>query len=260
LELFTTKLLPGYEEQRNKPEADGTSCLSPWLHYGHIGPQTIALAVDAAAKKDPALKAARDSYFNELIAWRELTINFVKFQPNYDSAECADAWAKKTIAEHAKDERDRVYTLEQMESAGTYDELWNAAQTQMVRHGWMHNYMRMYWAKKILEWTPDAPTAFQYCVYLNDKYFLDGAIRAGMGGLHGRSWASSIAPGVHVRSLGRYGICRVPRPGGSSIRSGTSSRCGTWRHRRLCRRSRAPTTLCRLRAERVRHSFGEGKA
>ena len=186
MELFTTKLLPGYEEQRNKPEADGTSCLSPWLHYGHIGPQTIALAVDAAAKKDPALKAARDSYFNELIAWRELTINFVKFQPNYDSAECADAWAKKTIAEHAKDERDRVYTLEQMESAGTYDELWNAAQTQMVRHGWMHNYMRMYWAKKILEWTPDAPTAFQYCVYLNDKYFLDGRDPGGYGGI---AWA-----------------------------------------------------------------------
>lgn len=186
LELFTTKLLPEYEVQRNKPETDGTSCLSPWLHYGHIGPQTIALAVDAAAKKNPALKAARDSYFNELIAWRELTINFVKFQPNYDNAECAEAWAKKTIAEHARDERERLYTLEQMEGAETYDELWNAAQTQMVRHGWMHNYMRMYWAKKILEWTPDASTAFQNCVYLNDKYFLDGRDPGGYGGI---AWA-----------------------------------------------------------------------
>lgn len=186
LELFTTKLLPEYEVQRNKPEADGTSCLSPWLHYGHIGPQTIALAVDAAAKRNPALKAARDSYFNELIAWRELTINFVKYQTNYDNAECAEEWAKKTIAEHARDERDRLYTLEQMESAETYDELWNAAQTQMVRHGWMHNYMRMYWAKKILEWTPDAATAFKYCVYLNDKYFLDGRDPGGYGGI---AWA-----------------------------------------------------------------------
>lgn len=186
LELFTTKLLAQYEVQRNKPETDGTSCLSPWLHYGHIGPQTIALAVDAAAKKNPALKAARDSYFNELIAWRELTINFVKYQPDYDSAECAEAWAKKTIAEHERDERERLYTLEQMESAQTHDDLWNAAQTQMVRHGWMHNYMRMYWAKKILEWTPDAATAYRHCVYLNDKYFLDGRDPGGYGGI---AWA-----------------------------------------------------------------------
>ncbi len=186
LKLFTGKLLRDYEVQRNKPEADGTSCMSPYLHYGHLGPQTIALAVDAAAKADPALKTARDSYFNELIAWRELTINFVKYQPNYDNAECAEAWAKKTIAEHARDERERLYTLEQMERAETYDELWNAAQIQMVRHGWMHNYMRMYWGKKILEWTPDAATAFRYCVYLNDKYFLDGRDPSGYGGI---AWA-----------------------------------------------------------------------
>ncbi|GAC1358295.1 MAG: deoxyribodipyrimidine photo-lyase [Acidobacteriaceae bacterium] len=186
LKLFTTKLLPQYEVQRNKPETDGTSCLSPWLHYGHIGPQTIALAVDAAAKSRPELQAARDSYFNELIAWRELTINFVKYQPNYDNAECAESWAKTTIEEHARDEREHLYTLEQMEGAETYDALWNAAQTQMVRHGWMHNYMRMYWAKKILEWTPDAATAFQYCVYLNDKYFLDGRDPGGYGGI---AWA-----------------------------------------------------------------------
>lgn len=186
LKLFTGELLRDYEVQRNKPEADGTSCMSPYLHYGHLGPQTIALAVDAAAKADPALKTARDSYFNELIAWRELTINFVKYQPNYDNAECAEAWAKKTIAEHAGDERERLYTLEQMERAETYDELWNAAQIQMVRHGWMHNYMRMYWGKKILEWTPDAATAFRYCVYLNDKYFLDGRDPSGYGGI---AWA-----------------------------------------------------------------------
>lgn len=186
LKLFTGKLLRDYELQRNKPEADGTSCMSPYLHYGHLGPQTIALAVDAAAKADPALKTARDSYFNELIAWRELTINFVKYQPNYDNAECAEAWAKKTIAEHARDERERLYTLEQMERAETYDELWNAAQIQMVRYGWMHNYMRMYWGKKILEWTPDAATAFRYCVYLNDKYFLDGRDPSGYGGI---AWA-----------------------------------------------------------------------
>ncbi len=186
LQLFTTGLLAEYETQRNKPETDGTSCLSPWLHYGHVGPQTIALAVDAAAKKNPALSSARDSYFNELIAWRELTINFVRYQSNYDSADCAEAWAKKTIAEHARDEREHLYTRDQLEHAQTYDELWNAAQTQMVRHGWMHNYMRMYWAKKILEWTPDIATAFRHCVYLNDKYFLDGRDPGGYGGI---AWA-----------------------------------------------------------------------
>ncbi len=186
LELFTTKLLPEYVTQRNKPENDGTSCMSPWLHYGHIGPQTIALAVNAAAERNPALRPARDSYFNELIAWRELTINFVRYQPNYDNVECAEAWAKKTIAEHAHDEREHLYTRDQMEGAETYDELWNAAQTQMVRHGWMHNYMRMYWAKKILEWTPDIATAYQYCIYLNDKYFLDGRDPGGYGGI---AWA-----------------------------------------------------------------------
>ena len=186
LKLFTSTMLAGYEVERNKPENDGTSCMSPWLHYGHIGPQTIALAVDAAAKADPALKQARDSYFNELIVWRELMINFVTYQPNYDNADCAEEWAKKTIAEHARDERAHLYTLEQMERGETYDELWNAAQMQMVRHGWMHNYMRMYWGKKILEWTPDAATAFAYCVYLNDRYFLDGRDPNGYGGI---AWA-----------------------------------------------------------------------
>ncbi len=197
LRLFTGKMLPDYEVQRNKPEADGTSALSPYLHYGHIGPQTIALAVDAAVKRDPALRSARDSYFNELIAWRELMINFVKYQPNYDNEACAEEWAKKTITEHARDEREHLYTLEQMERGETYDELWNAAQMQMVRYGWMHNYMRMYWGKKILEWTPDAATAFRICVYLNDRYFLDGRDPNGYGGIawaivgkFDRAWAS----------------------------------------------------------------------
>ena len=186
LQQFCGTMLKDYEVQRNKPEADGTSSMSPYLHFGHVGPQTIALAVDAAAKKDPTLKAARDSYFNELIAWRELAVNFVKYSAVYDSAECAEDWARKTIAEHARDERERIYTLKQLESAETYDELWNAAQIQMVRHGWMHNYMRMYWAKKILEWTPDAETAMKYCVYLNDKYFIDGRDPNGYAGI---AWA-----------------------------------------------------------------------
>ena len=183
LRHFTGTLLTHYERDRNRPEVDGTSALSPYLHFGHIGPVTIALAVDTAANKDKSLQAARDGYFNELIAWRELAVNFVKYTAKYDTAECAEDWAKKTISEHARDERERLYSLKVLEAGETYDELWNAAQTQMVMHGWMHNYMRMYWAKKILEWTPDVATAVKWAVYLNDKYELDGRDPNGYAGI-----------------------------------------------------------------------------
>ncbi len=186
LKLFTSRMLKDYEVMRNKPETDGTSAMSPYLHYGHVGPQTIALAVAKAAEDDPTLKPAKESYFNELIAWRELSVNFVKYNPKYDSHEAAEDWARKTIGEHAKDEREHLYTLKQLEAGETYDELWNAAQWQMVYNGWMHNYMRMYWAKKILEWTPDVQTAMKYSVYLNDKYFLDGRDPNGYSGI---AWA-----------------------------------------------------------------------
>jgi deoxyribodipyrimidine photo-lyase len=183
LQHFCGKLLKNYERDRNRPKVDGTSGLSPYLHFGHIGPVTIALAVDRAAKKDSSLQAARDGFFNELIAWRELAVNFVKYQANYDSAECAEDWAKTTIAEHARDDRERLYSLKELEAGETYDELWNAAQTQMVVQGWMHNVMRMYWAKKILEWTPDAGTAVKWAIYLNDKYELDGRDPNGYAGI-----------------------------------------------------------------------------
>jgi deoxyribodipyrimidine photo-lyase len=187
LKLFTGRMLREYDKKRNHPEVDGTSALSPYLHFGHIGPQTIALAVQKAAKGDKTLEAAQESYFNELIAWRELAVNFVLYSPNtYDNAGCAEDWAKKTIAEHAKDERERLYTLAQLERGETYDELWNAAQIQMLRDGWMHNYLRMYWAKKILEWTPDVETAMKYAIHLNDKYFLDGRDPNGYAGV---AWA-----------------------------------------------------------------------
>ncbi len=187
LKHFTSKLLANYVETRNRPEIDGTSALSPYLHYGHIGPQTIALAVDAAVKGNPTMTEARDSFVNELIAWRELSVNFVLYSGNYDNVECAEDWARKSIEEHRRDEREYLYTLKQLESAETYDELWNAAQMQMTRHGWMHNHMRMYWAKKILEWTPDVATAMKYSVYLNDKYELDGRDPGGYAGI---AWAT----------------------------------------------------------------------
>ncbi|MGC9293294.1 MAG: deoxyribodipyrimidine photo-lyase [Acidobacteriaceae bacterium] len=195
LQYFVRHLLAGYDGQRNHPEVDGTSRLSPYLHFGHIGPLEIALAVDAAARKNPALAKARDAFFNELIVWRELAVNFVRTAPDYDSVECAENWARQTLAEHARDPRDWTYTLEQMERGETHDELWNAAQKQMVHFGWMHNYLRMYWAKKILEWSPGPAQAFQYAVALNDRYELDGRDPNGYAGIawaivgkHDRPW------------------------------------------------------------------------
>ena len=186
LALFVDQKLEKYADDRLHPERDATSRLSPYLHFGHIGPVTIALAINAAVEKRPELAAARDSYFNEVITWRELSVNFCRYQPDYDNVGCVDNWARETIGKHDRDKRDTLYTLAQMEGAETYDELWNAAQTQMVRHGWMPNYLRMYWGKKIVEWTPDAATAMEQMVYLNDKYFLDGRDPNGYSGI---AWA-----------------------------------------------------------------------
>ena len=186
LKLFAGSKLKDYIVERNRPETDGTSAMSPYLHYGHVGPQTIALAVAAAAEADPTLTKAKESYFNELFAWRELSINFVRYQADYDNSKCAEDWARRTIGEHDSDKREVVYTVAQLERAETYDELWNAAQIQMVKFGWMHNYMRMYWGKKIVEWTPNVDAAMEACVYLNDKYFLDGRDPNGYSGI---AWA-----------------------------------------------------------------------
>jgi deoxyribodipyrimidine photo-lyase len=121
-----------------------------------------------------------------LIGWREHAVLFVRYEPNYDNWECAAPWARKTLIEHASDDRPHRYSLKQMERAETCDGLWNAAQLQMVTTGWMHNSMRMYWAKKILEWAPDPATAFDWAVTLNDRYELDGRDPNGYAGI---AWA-----------------------------------------------------------------------
>ena len=182
LREFVTKKLAHYPERHGKPEVDGTSRLSPYLHFGQISPITVALAVEQA----DAPRAAKDAYLNELITWRELAINFAHFNKLYDSIESAPDWAHRTLAQHAHDRRPVVYTREQLEAAETHDELWNAAQLQMLYAGWMHNYMRMFWAKKILEWSPSPQVAYQTAVYLNDKYFLDGRDPNGYAGI---AWA-----------------------------------------------------------------------
>jgi deoxyribodipyrimidine photo-lyase len=186
LNEFVQHKLAAYDTARNHPETDGTSRLSPYLHFGNIGPLTIASAVKKAAEKQKIPDATTDRFLEQLIGWRELAVLFVRHEPNYDNWECAAPWARKTLLEHASDPRPYRYTFEQLESAQTHDDLWNAAQLQMTTTGWTHNYMRMYWAKKILEWAPDPAAAFDWAVILNDKYELDGRDPNGYAGI---AWA-----------------------------------------------------------------------
>lgn len=181
LREFVRDQLPGYDEGRNHPERRGTSRLSPYLHFGNIGPLTIARAVQRAEISSET----KEKYLEQLIGWRELAVLFVRHEPNYDNWECAAPWATKSLLEHVADPRHR-YTFTQLERAETADDLWNAAQREMVVTGWMHNYMRMYWGKKILEWAPDPATAFDWAVILNDRYELDGRDPNGYAGI---AWA-----------------------------------------------------------------------
>ena len=182
LNAFVHHKLPGYARRRNHPETNHTSCLSPYLHFGHISPITIALAVEKA----DAPSTDKEAFLNQIITWRELSVNLVLSNPDYDNFECAEPWAHRTLAKHAKDHRPVLYTEKQLENAETHEELWNAAQMQMVNTGWMHNYLRMYWAKKILEWSRTPSEAHRTAVWLNDKYELDGRDPNGYAGI---AWA-----------------------------------------------------------------------
>ena len=165
LEEFIAKKIRHYDELRNDPGLDYSSHLSPYLHFGQISPLAVALRV-SGEETIPA--AARESFLEELIVRRELSMNFVFYNDLYDEYECLPDWAKKTLAEHAKDRRETLYSADQWERAGTHDPYWNAAQREMMITGKMHNYMRMYWGKKILEWSrspargiPNSPLAEQ---------------------------------------------------------------------------------------------------
>ena len=191
LDEFIREKMALYPEGRNRPESDATSRLSPYLHFGHIGPHTVALRVQDANVPETAKKA----FLEQLIIRRELAVNFVRFNPVYDSLECLEPWADRSLAQHSSDRRPIVYSKERLESAETHDPLWNAAQKQMVLTGWMHNYLRMYWAKKILEWSPSIASAYQRATWLNDRYQLDGRDPNGYAGIawaivgkHDRPW------------------------------------------------------------------------
>lgn len=189
---FLRRRLDGYADGRNRPERDATSRLSPYLHFGQIGPRTVALAVrDAEA---PARD--REAFLEEFIVRRELAVNFVRYNRDYDRLAGAEPWARRTLDAHRRDPRPHRYTPRQLEQAETHDPLWNAAQRQMVVTGWMHGYLRMYWAKKILEWSESPEAAFATAVELNDRYELDGRDPNGYAGI---AWAVA---GKHDRAWG----------------------------------------------------------
>ena len=156
-------------ETRNEPSVDGSSRLSPYLHFGFLAPQEIYEAVQAAAAP-PEAKAA---FIEEAIVRRELSYNMTRFNPHYDSLAALPNWAWKTMREHAADPR-QVYTAAQIERAQTHDEMWNATQRELVHTGLLHNYVRMLWGKKIMEWRPAYEASFDLMVHLNNKYALDG--------------------------------------------------------------------------------------
>jgi len=186
---FFAKKFALYAEHRNEPERDMTSGLSPYLHFGHISVHEIFVELARREKWRPEKLAVRgkggregwwnmsataESFLDELITWRELGYNFAAHRADYDQYDSLPEWAQKTLKKHGKDERERVYELQEFESAKTHDALWNAAQRQLVREGRIHNYLRMLWGKKILEWSRTPEEAARTMIHLNNKYAVDG--------------------------------------------------------------------------------------
>jgi deoxyribodipyrimidine photo-lyase len=191
LRRFILRKLEAYPEAARDPARDGLSHLSPYLHFGQLSAQRVALEVAAAS----APAAAREAFLEELIVRRELADNFCLYQPHYDTPDGFPSWAARTLAEHAADRRATLYDVARLEAADTHDDLWNAAQREMAITGKMHGYLRMYWAKKILEWSPSPAEALRVVIALNDRYELDGRDPNGyvgaawsIGGVHDRAW------------------------------------------------------------------------
>jgi deoxyribodipyrimidine photo-lyase len=210
---FLKNNFESYDGNRNQPQTDDVSHMSKYLHFGQISPIWLSLE----AKKSEASAENIESFIEELIVRRELTINFVFFTPDYDSYSNLPDWAKKTLEEHKDDEREHTYTRGQLEDAETHDPYWNAAMREMVHTGYMHNYMRMYWGKKILEWSNTPEYAYETTLYLNNKYFLDGrdpnsyANVAWVFGQHDRGWTEREVYGK-VRYMSAGGLERKSKP------------------------------------------------
>ena len=170
LKHFIKNIFPNYAETRNECSVDGSSRLSPYLHFGFLSVYEIVEAVENA----DVPKESKDAFLEELIVRRELSYNFTKFNDKYDSLECLPNWVQETMRKHIDDKRERIYSVEQLEKFQTNDEIWNAAQRELVQTGGMHNYVRMLWGKNVIGWTNNYEEAFAILEDFNNKYALDG--------------------------------------------------------------------------------------
>lgn len=186
---FFKSRLPRYADDRNNPEQEAASGLSPYLHFGHVSAHEVFSRLAAKESWKPEhlpekasgsregwwqMSPAAEAFLDELITWREVGYNFTSHREDYDQYESLPAWARQSLEKHAGDHRPSIYDLHQLETAQTHDELWNAAQRQLVREGRMHNYLRMLWGKKVLEWSLTPQQAVETLIHLNNKYAVDG--------------------------------------------------------------------------------------
>jgi deoxyribodipyrimidine photo-lyase len=210
LTRFIRGALKNYGEGHSDPGKGGSSGLSPYLHFGHISPLEIALAVRSARG---VRRAEKDAFLEELIVRRELSMNFVRYNSSYDAPDCLPDWARKTLVKHRRDRREYVYGRRALESARTHDPYWNAAQRELLLTGTMHGYMRMYWGKKIIEWSPSPEDAFATALVLNNRYQLDGRDPNSFAGVawcfgkHDRPWKERKVFGT-VRWMSDRGLAR----------------------------------------------------
>ncbi|MDA0329609.1 MAG: deoxyribodipyrimidine photolyase [Gemmatimonadetes bacterium] len=189
LQDFVEASLPRYVEDRNHPDSMAPSGLSPWLHYGHISPHEIFRAVVDAEEWTPirlsdkpdgrrsgwwGMSASAEAFLDQLITWREVGHGYAVYEPDFTQYETLPAWARQTLEDHVHDRREHLYSADEFAAAETHDEIWNAAQRQLVEDGYIHNYLRMLWGKKILEWTEHPREALDVMVEINNRYALDG--------------------------------------------------------------------------------------
>jgi deoxyribodipyrimidine photo-lyase len=201
---FIQNRLDFYAELKNNPNNDVTSHLSPYLHFGFISSQRVALEVI----KSRASRANKEAFLEELIVRKELADNFCLYGKSFTTLEGISNWAKETLNLHKNDIRNYLYTKNEFEHSKTHDEIWNKIQEGLIKEGRIHGYLRMYWAKKILEWSKSPEDALKTAIYLNDKHALDGndsngyvGILWSIGGLHDRAFADRLVTGK-VRYMG----------------------------------------------------------
>ena len=189
VDRFLSDRLARYADERNQPESDAASGLSPYLHHGHVSvhqiftdlarrqrwsPDRLADRVTGSREGWWGMEPTAESFLDELITWREVGFNMCSRCDAYDLADSLPEWARATLNDHAGDRRPYEYSFEELRDGRTHDDLWNAAQRQLQTEGIIHNYLRMLWGKKILHWTPDWPTALSMMIELNNTYAVDG--------------------------------------------------------------------------------------